>query len=116
MGGKHTRYCRYLVSIQVKFEKLILHFLSRQENLARPLSAYTMQSVSKLQTGTLNAGALSVTLKKAPPERPMCAGATTNRTLPCASSDWNLVSFKHGYIRSTMGFVVSITGFSPKTT
>lgn len=96
-----------LVSTQVKFVKLFLHLLFRQENLVRSLSASTMQSVSKLQTGTLNAGALSVTLKTPPRERPTCAETTTNRTLPCASLDWNPVSFRHGYRKNTTGFVVS---------
>lgn len=77
----------------------------------RSLSASTMQSVSKLQTGTLNVGALGVTLKTAQREKPTCVGTTTNPTLPCVSSDWNPVSFRHGFRKNTMGFVVSITAF-----
>ena len=73
----------------------------------RSLSANTMQSVTKLQTGTLNAGALGVILRTPSREMPLCAGTTTNRTLPCASLDWNPVCFRHGYRKSTMGFVVS---------
>ena len=73
----------------------------------RSLSASTMQSVSKLHTGTLNAGALIVTLTMALRERPTCAGTMTNRTSTCASLDWSLVSFRHGYRKNTRGFVVS---------
>lgn len=101
---------RYPVSTQVKFVTLFLGLLSCQENLVRTLSANTMKSVTKLQTGTLNAGALGVTLRTPPRGRPSCAGTTTNRTLTCASLDWNLVSFRHGYRKNTMGFVVSKHG------
>ena len=66
-----------------------------------------MQSVTKLQTGTLNAGVLGVTLRLPPQERPTCAGAMANHTSPCVSLDWNPVCFRHGYTKNTMGFVVS---------
>lgn len=58
----------------------------------------------------LNVGVFGVILRMLLCERLLCVGIMINCILICVFLDWNFVSFRYGYRKNMMGFVVSKYG------